>query len=97
MTGDRTPTAPDTEPRETGCRFGCGYISSGDDLEDHERYEHTTCERCGGEPDPPHPVNHAADCERVSEATDWEHIASVLGAVVKRAQHPDPEEFEPHA
>ena len=36
------------EPGES-CGPGCGYVSSGQDLIDHWRYEHTRCTECGDE------------------------------------------------
>lgn len=50
----------------TGCSFGCGYHSTGQDLADHQRYEHSRCAECGAEPpDPVQAVTHNQGCLRL--------------------------------
>lgn len=62
---------------EAPCSHDCGYYSSGDDLNDHERYEHDTCRFCGAEPHAwEYSVTHKAGCVRLVTATYAEALAT---------------------
>ena len=56
---------------EENCSYECGYVSSGRDLADHERYEHADCPRCGAKAPYvdddgfAYSVTHWPDCPRL--------------------------------
>ena len=53
---------------EESCSHHCGYVSSGQDLIDHERYEHRPCPECGAGPGQDleiYGLTHKLDCPRL--------------------------------
>jgi hypothetical protein len=50
---------------EESCPARCGYVSSGQDLLEHEMYEHVRCTECGRGPIGVHSVSHKPDCPRL--------------------------------
>ena len=53
---------------EYPCSRHCGYYSDGQDLLDHERYEHAACTECGNGPGQDlrvYSLRHKADCPRL--------------------------------
>ena len=52
------------EPDEP-CAVRCGYVSHGQDLIEHMRYEHAQCTECGNEPIGVHSVSHEPGCPRL--------------------------------
>lgn len=50
------------------CDFHCGYVSTGQDLAGHVRYEHTPCPDCGAGKDQDlraSSLTHGLDCPRL--------------------------------
>lgn len=67
-------TGAGTDPRDlsrsmngTGeqCSPYCGYVSSGGDLLEHQRWEHARCTDCGAEPHDGDSVTHSLACPRL--------------------------------
>ena len=53
---------------ESECSRRCGYVSSGQDLADHEQHEHGPCGECGNGADQDlgvYALAHKADCPRL--------------------------------
>lgn len=66
----------------TECSARCGYYSSGQDLADHERYEHADCPRCGAKAPAmdadgfAYSVTHRPDCIRLRPGHRYETEAA---------------------
>lgn len=53
---------------EEPCSHHCGYVSSGQNLWEHEMYEHAPCPECGNGADQDlriHSLTHKLDCPRL--------------------------------